>query len=70
MLFRSDTASRAAGTIHSDFERGFIKAETVFWADLVKHGSVSAAREVGLYRIEGRDYEVKDGDVLLFRFAV
>ena len=69
-IHSGDTASRAAGTIHSDFERGFIKAETVFWADLVKHGSVSAAREVGLYRIEGRDYEVKDGDVLLFRFAV
>ena len=64
------TASRAAGTIHTDFERGFIKAETVNWAELVKAGSVSHARETGHYRIEGRDYEVRDGDVLLFRFSV
>jgi ribosome-binding ATPase len=65
-----DTASRAAGTIHTDFERGFIKAETVHWEDLVKGGSVGHARETGHYRIEGRDYVVKDGDVLLFRFNV
>jgi len=64
------TASRAAGIIHTDFERGFIKAETVAWTDLVRHGSIGHARESGHYRIEGRDYEVKDGDVLLFRFAV
>lgn len=65
-----ETAARAAGTIHTDFERGFIKAETVFWEDLVKAGSVSHARETGHYRVEGRDYVVRDGDVLLFRFAV
>jgi ribosome-binding ATPase len=65
-----DTASRAAGTIHTDFERGFIKAETVNWDDLVKCGSVGHARETGHYRIEGRDYVVKDGDVLLFKFNV
>ena len=61
---------KAAGTIHTDFERGFIKAETVNWDDLVKCGSVGHARETGHYRIEGRDYVVKDGDVLLFKFNV
>ena len=65
-----DTAARAAGTIHTDFERGFIKAETVHWEDLVKLGSVGRAREAGHYRIEGRDYQVRDGDVMLFRFSV
>jgi hypothetical protein len=64
------TAVKAAGTIHTDFERGFIKAEAVNWEELVKHGSVSRARETGHYRIEGRDYLVRDGDVLLFRFSV
>ena len=64
------TASKAAGTIHTDFERGFIKAETVNWADLVHAGSVGHARETGHYRIEGRDYVVRDGDVMLFRFSV
>jgi hypothetical protein len=65
-----DTAPRAAGVIHSDFERGFIKAETVAHEDLVKCGSVAAAREKGLYRMEGRDYVVAEGDVLLFKFNV
>jgi len=65
-----DTAPAAAGVIHSDFERGFIKAETVHWQDLVKLGSVAHAREAGHYRIEGRDYVVRDGDVLLFKFNV
>jgi ribosome-binding ATPase len=64
------TAARAAGTIHTDMERGFIKAEAVNWEDLVKLGSVGRARETGHYRIEGRDYQVRDGDVLLFRFNV
>ena len=64
------TAAKAAGTIHTDFERGFIKAETVNWEDLVKAGSVGHARESGHYRIEGRDYVVRDGDVLLFKFSV
>jgi hypothetical protein len=64
------TAIKAAGTVHSDFERGFIKAETVNWADLVKEGSVSRARETRHYRLEGRDYVVRDGDVLLFKFNV
>jgi GTP-binding protein YchF len=65
-----DTAPKAAGVIHSDFERGFIKAETVAYDDLVKLGSVAAAREKGLYRMEGKEYIVKDGDVLLFKFNV
>jgi len=65
-----DTAAKAAGTIHTDFERGFIKAEAVNWDDLMKCGSVGHARETGHYRIEGRDYVVKDGDVLLFKFNV
>jgi len=65
-----DTAPKAAGVIHSDFERGFIKAETVAYEDLIKCGSVAAAREKGLYRMEGKEYVVKDGDVLLFKFNV
>ncbi len=69
-IHAGDTAVKAAGTIHTDFERGFIKAETVSWADLVKLGSVAHARESGHYRIEGRDYPVRDGDVLLFKFNV
>ena len=65
-----DTAPKAAGVIHSDFERGFIKAETVAYDDLVACGSVAIAREKGLYRMEGKEYVVKDGDVLLFKFNV
>ena len=65
-----DTAPKAAGVIHSDFERGFIKAETVAYDDLMKCGSVAAAREKGLYRMEGKEYVVRDGDVLLFKFNV
>lgn len=64
------TASKAAGRIHTDFEKGFIKAERVSWESLVKCGSVGHAREQGLYSHEGRDYVVRDGDVLLFKFAV
>jgi GTP-binding protein YchF len=65
-----DTAPKAAGVIHSDFERGFIKAETVAYDDLMKCGSIAAAREKGLYRMEGKEYVVKDGDVMLFKFNV
>jgi GTP-binding protein YchF len=65
-----DTAPKAAGVIHSDFERGFIKAETVAYDALVACGSVAGAREKGLYRMEGKEYVVKDGDVLLFKFNV
>jgi ribosome-binding ATPase len=63
-----DTAPRAAGRIHSDFERGFIKAETVRFQDLLQCGSVARARELGLYRMEGKDYVVQDGDVIHFKF--
>ena len=63
-------APQAAGKIHSDFERGFIKAEVVNYKDLLEHGSLAAAREKGLVGIEGKDYVVKDGDVILFRFNV
>ena len=63
-------APQAAGKIHSDFERGFIKAEVVNYRDLLEHGSLSAAREKGLVGIEGKDYVVRDGDVILFRFNV
>ncbi len=69
-IHAGDTAPQAAGVIHSDFERGFIKAETVAYADLVACGSVAVAREKGLYRMEGKEYVVKDGDVLLFKFNV
>ena len=69
-IHAGDTAPKAAGVIHSDFERGFIKAETVAYDDLVACGSVAAAREKGLYRMEGKDYVVADGDVLLFKFNV
>ena len=69
-IHNGDTAPKAAGVIHSDFERGFIKAETVAYDALVACGSVAAAREKGLYRMEGKEYVVKDGDVLLFKFNV
>jgi GTP-binding protein YchF len=69
-IHTGDTAPKAAGTIHSDFERGFIKSETVSYDDLVKCGSVANAREKGLYRMEGREYVVQDGDVLHFKFNV
>ncbi len=69
-IHEGDTAPKAAGVIHSDFERGFIKAETVAYADLMSCGSIAVAREKGLYRMEGKEYVVKDGDVLLFKFNV
>ena len=63
-------APQAAGKIHSDFERGFIKAEVVNYRDLLDQGSLAAAREKGLVRMEGKEYVVQDGDVILFRFNV
>ena len=69
-IHAGDTAPKAAGVIHSDFERGFIKAETVAYDDLVQCGSVAAARAKGLYRMEGKEYVVADGDVMLFKFNV
>ena len=69
-ITRGTKAPGAAGKIHSDFERGFIRAEIVSFDDLVKCGSMNAAREAGLYRSEGKDYVMKDGDIVLFRFNV
>ncbi len=63
-------APQAAGKIHSDFERGFIKAEVVNYKDLLEYGSLAAAREKGLVGMEGKEYVVQDGDVILFRFNV
>jgi GTP-binding protein YchF len=62
-------APQCAGVIHTDFEKGFIKAEVVSYGELIKAGSVHAAREAGKYRLEGKEYEFKDGDVALFKFA-
>ncbi|WP_232698022.1 redox-regulated ATPase YchF [Brevibacillus daliensis] len=68
---RNETkAPQAAGVIHTDFERGFIRAEVVAYNDLVEAGNVAAAREKGKYRLEGKEYVVKDGDVIHFRFNV
>lgn len=61
-------APECAGVIHTDFETGFIKAEVVAYTDLVKAGSIAAAREAGKYRLEGKEYVFQDGDVVLFRF--
>ena len=63
-------APQAAGKIHSDFERGFIRAEVVSYDDLMACGSHAAAKEKGLIRLEGKDYVVQDGDIMLFRFNV
>ena len=67
---RGTKAPQAAGKIHTDFERGFIRAEVVAFDDLKECGSISAAKEKGLYRSEGKEYVMKDGDVVLFRFNV
>ena len=67
---RGTNAPQAAGKIHSDFDRGFIRAEVVSYDDLIACGSHAAAKEKGLIRLEGKDYVVKDGDIMLFRFNV
>ena len=64
------TAPQAAGVIHTDFERGFIKAEIVSYDDLVEYGSLAEARAHGRVRMEGKDYVMADGDVVEFRFNV
>jgi ribosome-binding ATPase YchF (GTP1/OBG family) len=69
-IHAGDKAPAAAGAIHSDFERGFIAAETIHYNDLVAAGSFAKAREAGKLRLEGKEYEVRDGDVILFRFNV
>jgi GTP-binding protein YchF len=68
-IHRGDKAPAAAGVIHSDFEKGFIRAETVAYEDFVQAGGWKGAREQGLARAEGKDYVVQDGDVMLFRFS-
>lgn len=67
---RGMKAPQVAGVIHSDFERGFIRAETMAFDDLDKYGSVAAVKEAGRYRSEGKEYEVQDGDIIEFRFNV
>ncbi|MCC7131708.1 MAG: redox-regulated ATPase YchF, partial [Gemmatimonadales bacterium] len=69
-IHRGDRAPQAAAVIHTDFERGFIRAETVAFDDFVRVGGWKPAREQGLVRSEGKEYVVQDGDVLLFRFNV
>lgn len=69
-ITRGTKAPQAAGKIHSDFERGFIKAEIVSYDDLISSGSMAAAKEKGLVRQEGKEYVVQDGDVILFKFNV
>ena len=69
-IVKGTKAPQAAGKIHSDFERGFIRAEIVAFDDLIRCGSYNAAREKGLVRSEGKDYVMQDGDVTLFRFNV
>jgi len=69
-IHAGDKAATAAGTIHSDFERGFIAAETISYDDLITAGSLAKARETGKVRLEGKDYVVRDGDVISFRFNV
>jgi ribosome-binding ATPase YchF (GTP1/OBG family) len=65
-----ETAREAAGAIHSDIQRGFIRAEVISYDDFMRHGTMKAAREAGVLRIEGKDYVVQDGDIINFRFNV
>jgi ribosome-binding ATPase YchF (GTP1/OBG family) len=67
---RGTRAPQAAGTIHSDIERGFIRAEVVGYDDLIRAASYAAAREQGLLRLEGKEYVMREGDVVHFRFNV
>jgi hypothetical protein len=69
-IVKGTKAPQAAGKIHSDIERGFIRAEIVGFTDLMACGTYGAAREKGLVRLEGKDYVMRDGDVTLFRFNV
>ena len=69
-ITKGTKAPQAAGKIHTDFERGFIRAEVVSYDDLIECGSMTAAKEKGLVRLEGKDYVVQDGDIILFRFNV
>ena len=66
---KNSSALKAAGAIHTDIEKGFIRAEVISWQGLVKLGSLQAGKEKGAIRLEGKDYVVQDGDVIYFRFA-
>jgi ribosome-binding ATPase len=68
-IHKGDTAPQAAGTIHTDFERGFIRAEVIAYDDYVACGGEQGAKEAGKMRLEGKDYVVRDGDVIYFRTA-
>jgi ribosome-binding ATPase YchF (GTP1/OBG family) len=69
MIHQDAPAVQAAGAIHTDIERGFIRAEVIAWQKLVELGSLQAAKDKGAIRLEGKDYPVQDGDVVYFRFA-
>ena len=69
-ILKGTQAAKAAGKIHTDFERGFIRAEVYHWSDLMKLGTEHAVKEAGKLRLEGRDYIVRDGDVMHFHFNV
>ena len=69
-LSKGNDSTQCAGIIHSDFERGFIRAETVSYVDLDEKGSMQAVREAGKLRSEGKEYVVQDGDIIEFRFNV
>ena len=69
-ITRGTKAPQAAGKIHTDFERGFIRAEVIAYDDLIACGSMAAAKEKGLVRSEGKEYVMQDGDVVIFRFNV
>ena len=67
---KGDTAPKAAGVIHTDFEKGFIRAEVIAFDDFIEYNGESGAKEAGKWRLEGKEYVVKDADVMLFRFNV
>jgi ribosome-binding ATPase YchF (GTP1/OBG family) len=69
-IHAGDTAPQAAGVIHTDFEKGFIRAEVIAYNDYVSLGSENAVKEAGKLKVEGKEYEVQDGDVMHFRFNV
>ena len=69
-IVKGTKAPQAAGKIHSDFERGFIRAEVIAYDDLMRTGTMTAAKEAGLVRSEGKEYVMQDGDIVLFRFNV
>jgi ribosome-binding ATPase YchF (GTP1/OBG family) len=69
-MHRGDTAPQAAGVIHTDFEKGFIRAEVIAYDDFINYKGEQGAKEAGKMRLEGKDYIVRDGDVMHFRFNV